>query len=132
MDEYSKFDTLYTKLNSIYKAANESFDHYFTCRFVGKTTKAYLAPNFNRDVIFVDLHVQKGLTNSEEFLKELEKEAILTCKARVHWGKAFFSNYQNILPTYPKENITAFLQVKKALDPFNTFSSQYTQRVLNI
>jgi hypothetical protein len=92
---------------------------------------AWLAPNYGHSVFFVDLHAPRDVA-SAIFLADLEQWAIVHCKARVHWGKEFFSSHEVIRQTFPASHFEVFERAKMMFDPLGLFSTAYTKRVLGI
>jgi L-gulono-1,4-lactone dehydrogenase len=105
---------------------------YYTCRVVGAADGVLLGPNFERDVVFVDIHVDPRARTSNDFLRAVERQSIDTLAARPHWGKVFFAAGDTIRSLYPAANIASFLAAKRRFDPEGVFSSEYTRRVLGV
>ncbi len=105
---------------------------YYTCRVVGAADNVLLAPNYGRDVVFVDVHADPSDPRSLPFLRSLEAVATATMDARPHWGKISFLEDPCIRSLYPAENIEAFVAMKRKLDPGGVFSNDFTRRVLGV
>jgi FAD/FMN-containing dehydrogenase len=103
---------------------------YYACRVVGAAQNVLLGPNFGRDVVFVDIHVDPRAPSSDGFLRAVEAESLAVLSARPHWGKAFFAGGDTIRKLYPASNIDAFLAAKQRFDPGGVFSNDYSRRVL--
>ena len=99
---------------------------------VGRAHNVLLAPNYDRDVVFCDVHADPAQPSSRAFLETLEARAIRDLSARPHWGKVFFAEKGTVRGLYPKENIAAFLDCKRRFDPAGVFSNAYTRRVLGV
>jgi L-gulono-1,4-lactone dehydrogenase len=105
---------------------------YYACRVVGAADNVLLGPNFERDVVFVDIHVDPRARTSNDFLRAVEAQSIDAVAARPHWGKVFFAGRDTIRSLYPAANIQHFLAAKQRFDPAGVFSSEYTSRVLGV
>ena len=99
---------------------------------VGRAHNVLLAPNYDRDVVFCDVHADPKEPRSRAFLERLEARAIRDLSARPHWGKVFFAERDTVRGLYPKENVAAFLECKRRFDPAGVFSNAYTRRVLGV
>ena len=99
---------------------------------VGRAHNVLLAPNYDRDVVFCDVHADPAQPSSRAFLERLEARAIRDLSARPHWGKVFFAERDVVRDLYPKENVAAFLECKRRFDPAGVFSNAYTRRVLGV
>jgi FAD/FMN-containing dehydrogenase len=95
---------------------------------VGGSAKAVLAPNYERDVLFVDVHVSKGAA-TQNFLGRLEEKLAETIPVRPHWAKEFSMDHGELKERYPAESWRAFEAMKLKYDPNNLFSNAYTERV---
>jgi len=130
--EYGVFSELfYSKVNKYFKTTSE-FTPYHTCRFVGASSKVLFAPNYKRDVIFVDIHVSRDSICALQFLSEIETRMVRDLKVRFHWGKFFQSDWETVQTLYPRESFERFRSLKKKYDPEMVFSNEYTKRVLNV
>jgi FAD/FMN-containing dehydrogenase len=105
---------------------------YYACRVVGAAQSVLLGPNFGRDVVFVDIHVDPRDRRSDGFLRAVEAESVRALSARPHWGKVFFSERDAIRSVYPASNIAEFLAAKQRFDPSGVFSNAYSMRVLGV
>ena len=105
---------------------------YYACRVVGGAQSVLLGPNFGRDVVFVDIHVDPRAPSSDGFLRAVEAESLAVLSARPHWGKVFFAGGDTIRNLYPASNIDAFLAAKQRFDPGGVFSNDYSRRVLGV
>jgi len=105
---------------------------YYACRVVGGARSVLLGPNFERDVVFVDIHVDPRAPSSDGFLRAVEAESLQAFSARPHWGKVFFAGREAIRKLYPASNIDAFLAAKQRFDPGGVFSNDYSRRVLGV
>ena len=99
---------------------------------VGRTRSALLAPNYDRDSIFVDIHADGRAPSSRPFLQRLESDAIASMRARPDWGKVFSVEHDVVRTLYPAANVAAFVATKRRLDPAAVFSNAYTRRVLGV
>ncbi len=130
-EKYEGFDHLFAELRPRSSPLSLS-PPYYTCRVVGGARDVLLAPNFDRDVVFCDVHADPAQPGSHEFLEKLEERAIRELSARPHWGKVFASGRDVVRGLYPAANIQAFLDCKRRLDPNGVFSNAYTRRVLGV
>ena len=105
---------------------------YYACRVVGAAQSVLLGPNFDRDVVFVDIHADPRARSSDPFLRAVEGESIRALSARPHWGKQFFAERDAIRSAYPTSNIEDFLAAKNRFDPGGVFSNDYSRRVLGV
>ena len=103
---------------------------YYTCRVVGAARNVLLAPNYDRDAVFCDVHADPRQPASLDFLRRLEAAAIAGLLARPHWGKAFFAGHEVLRGLYPAANMAAFQAARRRFDPEGVFSNDYTRRVL--
>ena len=105
---------------------------YYTCRVVGAADNVALAPNHDRDVVFVDIHADPADPRSVPFLRGIEEHATTCVEARPHWGKMFFTAGEDLRALYPGQNVAEFLAAKRRFDPAGVFSNDYTRRVLGV
>jgi FAD/FMN-containing dehydrogenase len=130
-EKYGKFARLFTELRPRLSALSPSHP-YYTCRVVGRARNVLLAPNYDRDVVFCDVHADPAEPSSRAFLERLEAAAIRDLSARPHWVKVFSAEQGTVRGLYPKENVAAFLECKRRFDPEGVFSNAYTRRVLGV
>jgi FAD/FMN-containing dehydrogenase len=130
-DRYAEFERLFEAEQprlSVFSASRP----YFTCRVAGAASNVLLAPNYDRDVIFCDIHADQAQPTSLPFLRRLEAAAASELQARPHWGKLFFAQSDALRGLYPAANIAEFLAAKRRFDPDGVFSNDYSRRVLGI
>ncbi len=132
LTELSQFLIIFEKTKEAFGFSRKNMHVRLSARTTGANTKALLAPNYGRDIIFMDVFVKKNEPNAEAFLQTLEQEILSECNTRFHWGKMFYSTHETINKLYPAENISHFKEIKKKYDPDGLFSNQYSKRVLNI
>jgi FAD/FMN-containing dehydrogenase/NAD(P)-dependent dehydrogenase (short-subunit alcohol dehydrogenase family) len=130
-EKYVEFERLYAELSPRLPAFSPARP-YYTCRVVGRAQNVLLAPNYDRDVVFCDVHADPAQPGARAFLERLEAAAIRDLSARPHWGKVFSAEKDTVRGLYPKENVAAFLDCKRRLDPAGVFSNAYTRRVLGV
>lgn len=130
-EKYSEFERLFAQESPRLSRLSRS-QPYYTCRVVGAAANVLLAPNYDRDVVFCDIHADKTEPWSQAFLRRLEAAAISELSARPHWGKVFFAERDTLHALYPAANIAAFLAAKRRFDPQGVFSNAYTRRVLGV
>ncbi len=130
-ENYSAFERLFAEERPRLSRFSRS-QPYYTCRVVGAARNVLLAPNYDRDVVFCDIHADKAEPWSHEFLRRLEAAAMSGMSARPHWGKVFFAERENLDALYPAANIAAFVAAKRRFDPEGVFSNAYTRRVLGL
>jgi L-gulono-1,4-lactone dehydrogenase len=128
---YAGFERLFAELRPRLSGLSRR-QPYYTCRVVGRAHNVLLAPNYDRDVVFCDVHADPAQPTSRAFLERLEAEAIRDLSARPHWGKLFFAERDVVRSLYPAANIAAFLETKRRFDPTGVFSNAYTRRVLGV
>ena len=119
---------IFDPLSEALRARSGQYSGYFTGRYVGGSAKAVLAPNYGRDVLFVDVHVSRGAA-AHDFLGRLEEKLAETIPILPHWGKEFFMGHTELKERYPAESWQAFHAMKLKYDPNNLFSNAYTERV---
>jgi len=130
-ENYAEFERLYAELSPRLSPLSPA-QPYYTCRVVGRARNVLLAPNYDRDVVFCDVHADPGQPSSRGFLERLEARAIRDLSARPHWGKIFSAESGTVRGLYPPENVAAFLECKQRFDPAGVFSNAYTRRVLGV
>lgn len=130
-EKYAEFERLFAELRPRLSAFSPAHP-YYTCRVVGRARSVLLAPNYDRDVVFCDVHADPAQPSSRPFLERLEARAIHDLSARPHWGKVFFAERDVVRGLYPRESVTAFLECKRRFDPAGVFSNAYTRRVLGV
>ena len=130
-ERYSAFERLFADLRPRSSGLSTG-QPFYTCRVVGGARSALLAPNYDRDVVFCDIHADPARATSRPFLERLENAALRDLAARPHWGKVFSSEKEVVRALYPSANIAAFLEAKRRFDPEGTFSNAYTRRVLGV
>ncbi|CAH6909954.1 Dehydrogenase [Vibrio chagasii] len=98
----------------------------------GKASDSYLGMSAGRDTAFVGIEYtlrKEGKKEPKNYFVNLEIEQISLRKydARPHWGKnsvAIFEDMPSRFPMWPE-----FLQAKAELDPFDTFTNPFWERV---
>jgi len=130
-ERYAEFERLFADLRPRLSGLSPS-QPYYTCRVVGRADNVLLAPNYDRDVVFCDVHADPAQPSSRAFLERLEAVAIRDLSARPHWGKVFFAESGTVRGLYPRENVAAFLECKRRFDPAGVFSNAYTRRALGV
>lgn len=130
-DRFAAFAQLFEENRPRFSAFSTGHP-YYACRVVGAAQSVLLGPNFGRDVVFVDIHVDPRDRRSEGFLRTVEAESLRAFSARPHWGKVFFAGAEAIRNVYPAPNIDSFRAAKQRFDPGGVFSNDYSRRVLNV
>ena len=130
-ESYREFERLFAELRPRLSPFSPA-QPYYTCRVVGQARNVLLAPNYDRDVVFCDVHADPRQRASHAFLEKLEARAVRELSARPHWGKVFFSESEVVRGLYPRENVAAFLECKRRFDPAGVFSNAYTRRVFGV
>jgi len=130
-DRFPEFAQLFEE-NLPRMSAFSTAHPYYGCRIVGAAQSVLLGPNFGRDVVFVDIHVDPRERSSDGFLRAVEAESLRELTARPHWGKMFFAERDAIRNVYPASNIDGFLAAKQRFDPSGVFSNDYSKRVLGV
>ncbi|HET6899810.1 MAG TPA: SDR family NAD(P)-dependent oxidoreductase [Vicinamibacteria bacterium] len=130
-ESYPEFERLFAELRPRLSPLSPA-QPYYTCRVVGRAGNVLLAPNYERDVVFCDVHADPAQPASRAFLETLEARAVRELAARPHWGKVFFAEKDVVRGLYPRENVAAFLECKRRFDPAGVFSNAYTRRVLGV
>ena len=129
--KYSAFERLFAETRPRLSRLSCS-QPYYGCRVVGAAKNVLLAPNYDRDVVFCDVHADPAEPSSQPFLRRLEAAAIGDLSARPHWGKAFFAERDVLHALYPAANIAAFIDAKQRFDPDGVFSNDFTRHVLRM
>jgi hypothetical protein len=130
-EKYAGFERLFAEMRP--PLSRLSLSHpYYTCRVVGRAGNVLLAPNYDRDVVFCDIHADPAQPSSRAFLEALEARAIRDLSARPHWGKVFSAESDVVRSLYPAANIATFVECKRRFDPGGVFSNAYTRRVLGV
>jgi L-gulonolactone oxidase len=127
---YADFERLFAEERPRLSRASRR-QPYYTCRVVGAARNVLLAPNYDRDVVFCDIHAHPAEPSSLPFLRRLEA-ASGAMSARPHWGKVFFAERPALDALYPAANLAAFAAAKRRFDPEGVFSNDYTRRVLGM
>jgi FAD/FMN-containing dehydrogenase/NAD(P)-dependent dehydrogenase (short-subunit alcohol dehydrogenase family) len=130
-DRFPEFAQLFEE-NLPRMSAFSTAQPYYACRVVGAAQSVLLGPNFGRDVVFVDIHVDPRARSSDGFLRAVEAESLRALAARPHWGKVFFAEHDTLRTLYPSSNFTDFADAKQRFDPESVFSNAYTRRVLGV
>jgi FAD/FMN-containing dehydrogenase len=98
----------------------------FHCRFTGKSD-AWLAPNYDRPTLYIEVATAKGTPGYETFFREIERRWLQFEPARPHWGKLFW-NLVAIPDAYAKWG--AFKEVRERWDPERTFLNEFLEKDL--
>jgi L-gulono-1,4-lactone dehydrogenase len=130
-EKYAGFERLFAEL-SPRRSSLSRRQPYYTCRVVGRARNVLLAPNYDRDVVYCDVHADPKEPSSPALLRRLEATAIADLGARPHWGKVSFAERDAVRALYPAANIADFLEAKRRFDPAGVFSNAYTRRVLGV
>ena len=130
-EDYPRFAELFTTLLQQYRNKEPKFFAHYTSRYVGASDKALLAANYQRNVLFMDIHVPQYYIQAVKFLKEVEVTLREHCSVRVHWGKEFFAPAKDVLAAWPKEAIEQFVNIRQTCDPGGMFSNAYVRRLLD-
>jgi alditol oxidase len=131
LERYADFERLFAERMPRLSRLSRSRP-YFTSRVVGATTAVLLAPNYGRDVVFCDVHADPREESSLAFLAGLERAAGQELGARPHWGKVFAAGHDALRGLWPAACFAEFEEAKRRLDPFGTFSSDWSRRVLGL
>ena len=133
IDEYKKKSASCFPLNGIY------------FRF-GPASDKYLALNYGRETVFIDIEYVQNLQGSYKknglvytpeaprkfaLHQELEQMSVMKYQAKPHWGKntqSIFSLF-DIRKSYP--DLEKFISFKKKMDPKDTFTNDFWNRMLN-
>ena len=126
--DFATFVRVLRRVESTFHPRSGGAKTYFTGRYVGASDRTLLGPNRGRDVVFIDLHVQKS-PGAPAFLQALERELKDVISVRPHWGKEFTQGKDDLIRAYPADTWTDFRASKKRYDPDNVFSNAYTRRV---
>lgn len=97
-------------------------------RFV-KRCNAYLAPEYGKEVAYIDVPLLLGL-NGNEFMLEKYQELMLKNYGIPHWGKSnsvLDGDPAYIETLYPK--LETWKAVIKKYNPSGTFNNQFSQRL---
>lgn len=98
-------------------------------RFV-KASDAFLAPEYKRDICYVDTPFLQGTVGADELLEACQ-DLMFTAGGFPHWGKKNnrLSAYPGaIAKTFPKLEVWKVIQ--KKYDPIGLFANNYTARFL--
>ena len=98
-------------------------------RFV-KASDAFLAPEYKRDICYVDTPFFQGPVGADELLEACQ-DLMFAAGGFPHWGKK--NNRLSAYPaaiakTFPKLEVWKVIQ--KKYDPFGLFANNYTARFL--
>ena len=126
--DFGRFLRVFEPLEEAYRKRARHFGTYFTGRYCGASSMALLAPNYKRDVLFIDVHVKKA-PDAADFLQELEEKLKQVMPVRPHWGKEFWMTREDLRERYPAECWKALRMLKRKYDPHNLFSNAFTERV---
>lgn len=126
--DFGRFLRVFEPLEEAYRKRARHFGTYFTGRYCGASSMALLAPNYKRDVLFIDVHVKKA-PDAADFLQELEEKLKQVMPVRPHWGKEFWMTREDLRERYPAECWKALRTLKRKYDPHNLFSNAFTRRV---
>jgi D-arabinono-1,4-lactone oxidase len=96
-------------------------------RFV-KSSGAYLAPEYNRNVCYIDTPFLQGTVGADELIEAFQ-DIMFAGGGFPHWGKknSRLSAHTNLIPqTFPK--LATWKLVQKKYDPGGLFANNYTAR----
>lgn len=97
-------------------------------RFV-KRSRAYLTPEYDKDVAYIDAPFLLGI-NGNEFMLEKYQELMLKNYGIPHWGKTnniLDSNPDQLQTLYPK--LSEWKTVIRKFNPDGTFSNKFSERL---
>jgi hypothetical protein len=94
------------------------------CRFTGKSN-AWLAANYDRETLFIEVATAKGTPNWQGFFEEMEQRWTAFDGARPHWGKLFWK-VGAVANQYGRMN--DFLEVRQRWDPNRTFLNEFLEK----
>jgi L-gulonolactone oxidase len=126
--DFATFLKVLRRVEARFQGRTGVAEPYFTGRYVGASDRTLLGPNRGRDVVFIDIHVQK-CPMAPVFLRALEMSLMGVIPVRPHWGKEFAQGLRDITRAYPTDVWREFRAAKKRYDPDNLFSNAYTMRV---
>jgi L-gulono-1,4-lactone dehydrogenase len=98
-------------------------------RFV-KASGAFLAPEYNRDICYVDTPFLQGTVGADELLEACQ-DLMFAGGGFPHWGKKnsrLSAHIGAIAKTFPK--LEAWKAIRKKYDPVGLFANNYTARFL--
>jgi len=98
-------------------------------RFV-KASGAYLAPDYGRDVCYIDTPFLQGIIGADELLEACQ-DIMFAGGGFPHWGKKnsrLSAHMDPVAKTFPK--LAAWKNIQKKFDPEGIFANNYTSRFL--
>jgi FAD/FMN-containing dehydrogenase len=98
-------------------------------RFV-KASGAYLAPDYDRDVCYIDTPFLQGTVGADELLEACQ-DIMFKGGGFPHWGKKnsrLSAHMDTVAKTFPK--LAAWKNIQKKFDPDGLFANNYTSRFL--
>lgn len=94
-------------------------------RFAEPDKRCCLSPAGGQSVAY--LHVSVPAHSDLAFYREFE-ELMLKFQGRPHWGKLHFLDHEKALKLYGS-NLEDFIRIKERLDPQDTFSNAFIDRI---
>ena len=130
-----KVENIVNTLEELMAKAHDIKDHHkiyqsspIAIRFV-QSSKAYLAPEYGKNVAYIDTPFLLGI-NGNEFMLEKYQEIMLKNNGIPHWGKCnniLDSNPDQLADLYPR--LGTWKTVIKRFNPDGTFNNKFSDRL---
>lgn len=92
-----------------------------------KGSDAWLAPQYGRDSVMIEVPVLQGTPNLDETLHDYVTFMVNQLGARPHWGQRLWLDGAQLRAVYGQPNVNAFVQARRTLDPLGVFDNELTR-----
>ncbi|WP_459502447.1 D-arabinono-1,4-lactone oxidase [Bacillus sp. C1] len=97
------------------------------CRYV-REDDIWISPAYRRDSAYIAVHMYKGMKYAAYFTAI--EQIFQKYEGRPHWGKMHTMGYKQLQCVYPQ--LSAFLEVRKEIDPTGLFLNPYVAKMFSV
>ena len=119
------------QLEALLAFFKEGFGRHYVSSPVGlrwvKASDAYLAPQYGRDSVMIEVPVLNGTPNQGETLERYVEFMVNQLGARPHWGQRLTLTPAQLRRSYGEGAVDTFVRVRRQLDPLGTFDNPLTR-----
>lgn len=121
------------QLEALLAHFKENFGRSYVSSPIGlrwvKASDAYLAPQYGRDSVMIEVPVLNGTPHQEKTLERYVEFMVTTLGARPHWGQRLQLSPAQLRSNYGSAAVEAFIRARRQLDPLHIFENQLTRHL---
>jgi FAD/FMN-containing dehydrogenase len=92
-----------------------------------RASDAYLAPQYGRDSVMIEVPVLNGTPHQDETLERYVEFMVTKLGARPHWGQRLHLSPVQLRRIYGDDAVDTFIRVRRQLDPLSVFDNPLTR-----